>query len=386
MKKCMSFFTTLERFFPYLASGLSILGCVTFLQFYLTETSDQFASDFFTQNLNAISNGDSYQVAKQLNSLSASVQWVCILAEREGKLFYRRVDLGNCESGFWRQSISVPRSASSPIKIAFTLTLPRPLKWAFYGFMTLQLTLLWSLFLSGRKAAARDERRKSESEHMLFRFAEQVAHDIRGPVTALNFIAATFEADDQKAKLIKSVALRINNLAAHMLPTSRSVEGLTKALNSTVTSTGIVTLLQQLLNEKRCGLANAITLTLEDFIELEVTVRGSASDVQRMFSNIIDNAVEATDEGLILISLRAHESTITVSVSDTGKGIAAHILPKLFIEGATFGKSRGNGLGLSWAKREMERLNGTIHVSSELGRGTTITCSFSLAKNRNYST
>jgi len=64
-----------------------------------------------------------------------------------------------------------------------------------------------------------------------------------------------------------------------------------------------------------------------------------------------------------------------VAVADTGCGIPADRLPKIFDDFVTT-KRRGLGLGLAISKKIVEQLGGTIAVASEVGRGTTFTLEF----------
>jgi len=68
---------------------------------------------------------------------------------------------------------------------------------------------------------------------------------------------------------------------------------------------------------------------------------------------------------------------ISIKITDTGKGIPAHILPQLMQEGKTFGKEKseksGSGLGLYHAKKTMQGWGGDVTIASEEGKGTTVT-------------
>jgi signal transduction histidine kinase len=115
--------------------------------------------------------------------------------------------------------------------------------------------------------------------------------------------------------------------------------------------------------------------------ELPRTAPGMINDPQRfkeIASNLLQNAVKYTDQGLIIVWL--HDSkvpdTIVLEVSDTGVGIPTNALSNVFdpfiqVHKTSTEHSRGGiGLGLSIVKKHIEQMNGRISVESELGKGS----------------
>ncbi len=107
--------------------------------------------------------------------------------------------------------------------------------------------------------------------------------------------------------------------------------------------------------------------------------------VNRILVNLLGNAVKFTEEGGVRLTLIEQADEIILRVSDTGKGIAPEFLPHIFDEfrQESTGLSReheGNGLGLAITRRLTERMDGTIEVESEQGRGTTFTVRFNPAR------
>jgi len=97
----------------------------------------------------------------------------------------------------------------------------------------------------------------------------------------------------------------------------------------------------------------------------------------RAISNLVDNAVHFTpDEGRITISLATSPQGAEIVVTDTGCGIAAEHLPRVFDRFYRVDPSRsteGTGLGLALVKTIADLHGGTVAVASEVGRGTSIT-------------
>jgi signal transduction histidine kinase len=95
--------------------------------------------------------------------------------------------------------------------------------------------------------------------------------------------------------------------------------------------------------------------------------------VERVFSNLISNALKFTpEEGTITVSLRATGESLEGSVADTGEGIPADCLTKIFdkfqqVQGQHKG---GTGLGLTICRHIVEAHTGKIWVESEIGKGS----------------
>jgi two-component system NtrC family sensor kinase len=102
-------------------------------------------------------------------------------------------------------------------------------------------------------------------------------------------------------------------------------------------------------------------------------VKSAKGQLQQVFLNIINNAVDAVEEGgLIKVSTRTKDSTIQVVISDNGSGIPKDKLKHIFEPFyTTKEKGKGTGLGLSISYGIIQRLGGTIHVESEINKGTT---------------
>lgn len=97
--------------------------------------------------------------------------------------------------------------------------------------------------------------------------------------------------------------------------------------------------------------------------------------LNQVFMNILVNAVQAmAGKGAITITTHHADGHAVIAFEDTGRGIRAEDLPRIFSPGfTTKGVGVGTGLGLSIAYRIMEKHGGSIECQSEVGRGTTFT-------------
>ncbi len=105
-----------------------------------------------------------------------------------------------------------------------------------------------------------------------------------------------------------------------------------------------------------------------------------------MIDNLLDNAVKFTPQGRkILIKARDEAENVHLIVSDSGIGIPADIIPKLFarfyqVDASTVRKYGGTGIGLYITKNIIDAFGGKIWIESEVGKGTTVHILLPIAK------
>ena len=100
-------------------------------------------------------------------------------------------------------------------------------------------------------------------------------------------------------------------------------------------------------------------------------IKGSTQQLETIFKNLIENSLEAMEEGRVRISTRKKRKTVEIVVEDEGKGIDEKTIEIIF---EPFSSSKENhlGLGLFIVKNIVDSYNGKIEVSSKQGRGTSV--------------
>jgi signal transduction histidine kinase len=122
-------------------------------------------------------------------------------------------------------------------------------------------------------------------------------------------------------------------------------------------------------------LAEAKGLSLRvDADEVELLTDGNK--VRQILLNLLSNAVKFSDTGEIVIRSRLDGDSVEVSVADTGIGVAAENLERIFdpfwqVEQRSTRTVGGTGLGLSVSRTLARLVGGDIRVESELGKGST---------------
>ncbi len=111
----------------------------------------------------------------------------------------------------------------------------------------------------------------------------------------------------------------------------------------------------------------------------DLVVHGDRDAIHQVLANLIDNAVRYTPPGgRVTISAGVGDGRLSIEVADTGIGIPAEDLPRIFerfyrVDRARSKASGGTGLGLSIVKHLTELMGGTVSVTSEVGKGSTVT-------------
>ncbi len=235
-----------------------------------------------------------------------------------------------------------------------------------------------------REAEQKREEAIVESEHTgklasIGRLAAGVAHEINNPLAIIN----------EKAGLMKDI-LQMSGDFPNKENFLAQIKGISDSLNRCRTIThrllGFarrmdVTPIEMDINEsikevlgfvEREMLYRNVRLemALGDKVPLVLTDKGQ---IQQVFLNIINNAIDAVnDGGLISIGTQLKDQdTVRITIQDNGSGISRDVLKHVFEPFyTTKEKGKGTGLGLSISYGIITRLGGTITVDSEVGKGT----------------
>lgn len=198
-------------------------------------------------------------------------------------------------------------------------------------------------------------------------FAKQVIHDIKSPVGVLGIVIAKAELNNDLKELADLAFERMHNLVKNLRFESLSPnEVLTVKLAETI---------NKIIREKTIEYSD-IAAHFEFKCEHEVTVTANAYDLSRILSNVINNAIEASQKNpMIKVSIHESRNEIELHVTDSGKGIPADILSSIGRFGFSFGKKdsvQSSGLGLYSAKKTMRSWGGDIKIRSQQNAGTTV--------------
>jgi PAS domain S-box-containing protein len=234
------------------------------------------------------------------------------------------------------------------------------------------------------------ERKRAEADHLelalsreraelLKEFVNTVSHDLKTPLTIIKTSLYLLEKSDEPERrksrmdIIKEQIEHLSLLIQDILTISRLdtfPDLVLQAIEIDVLLSPLQAQFQDVVKERR------LTLKLDLAPNLR-QIWGSAPDLQRVFVNLVENALHYTlSDGVVTVHTFEASGSVGVEVCDSGIGIGEADLPHIFepfyrSSQARTVNSRGTGLGLAIVKKIVEQHHGKIDVNSVIGQGTT---------------
>ncbi len=212
-------------------------------------------------------------------------------------------------------------------------------------------------------------------------FVANASHELKTPVAALRALAETLESalpeDPETAHgfvvRIGREAERLDALVRDLLDLSRVERGALAA--EPVDLVGLV----KEVAESHADRAEERRIRLRTELTPGSSVRGDRAQLGLLLSNLVDNALRYTGaRGTVRIRLDSIDDKVILQVADTGKGIPASELPRIFerfyrVDKARARRTGGTGLGLAIVRHVAESHGGTVTVESKVGKGSSFT-------------
>jgi signal transduction histidine kinase len=220
--------------------------------------------------------------------------------------------------------------------------------------------------------------RLTEQDKLKDEFINIAAHELRTPVLPIILsaegLAEDIGTENSKIEIILRNAKRINKLTNDILDVSRIKSNTFRLQKEKINikrmiEESIQDVLVKMAENKKPNLKILFEPKLPEGKDELVGDRGRLGQV---FSNLLDNAVNFTDQGAITVTLKQgkHRGFVEVRVADTGKGIDPAVKPKLFEKFVTKSdNAKGTGLGLYLCRAIIEAHGGRIWAEDNNPKG-----------------
>ena len=225
-----------------------------------------------------------------------------------------------------------------------------------------------------------EERQRLDRLALLGEMTAVIAHELRNPLASISsgvqFLiqqAQPHEPSYEALALILRESTRLNQLLEDILEVSRTPR-------IQLTAHAVTDILDEVLSRWSQTAALHRVRIVKDYAPNTPAVQCDPLRIEQAFSNLIMNAIQAMTEGGVL-SVRTRVETLAgsrngsanalvIEIADTGTGIPAAVVPKLFTPFFTT-KGKGTGLGLTITQRIINEHGGEVTVASAEGQGTT---------------
>ena len=210
--------------------------------------------------------------------------------------------------------------------------------------------------------------------------SDNIAHDLRSPIARIRGVAEVTLTSGKTVTEYESMAAstieecdRLLDMINTMLMISKTESGVNSFSGKDVDLTSVVRQAYELFEPTAEDKSVAFHCDVQDGIHLT----GDTPMIQRMLSNLLDNAIKYTPSGgKVSITMPEHQEQVVMLVQDTGIGISNQDLPRIFERFFRCDQSRsqeGIGLGLSLARAIARAHGGDITVVSMPNQGSTFT-------------
>ncbi len=230
----------------------------------------------------------------------------------------------------------------------------------------------------------RDTTEQRALDQMKSEFIALASHQLRTPLTGLRWYTSTLSEgqagplNPQQQELVSNIETCTQQMVAlvnDLLNVARLDQGTLKLNLAPVSLVELVPEVVKTLEAKATRFN--VSVLLDESIASSPLVRADKALLTEVLLNVVDNAIKYTPErGTVKLLARQEDKNLVLSVSDTGVGIPATEMRKLFQKFSRIGnplssRERGSGLGLYFAKGILEKHGGRLWVESSEGKGST---------------
>jgi len=209
-------------------------------------------------------------------------------------------------------------------------------------------------------------------------FVSNISHELRTPLTAMKGFLETFEEEEEIKNVhyldvVKRHMDRMMHIVNDLLVLSELEDNKFEIVFEDISLNELTENILKIFDVRIKEKALTLQFNVKGVIPY---IKGDPFKLEQMIINLLDNAIKYTEKGGITISIEFQAPNVVMSIEDTGIGIPAEHLSRIFERFYVVDKSRskrlgGTGLGLSIVKHIVLLHNGYIEAKSIQGKGTT---------------
>ena len=219
------------------------------------------------------------------------------------------------------------------------------------------------------------------SENKRSQFVSDASHELKTPLASIKLLSDSILQNNMDMDTVKEFVNDIGNEAERLTRMSAKLLSLSRIESQQDGDCEIMYMAPTIDRVMRMlsAIANSNNVVIIKEIQQDSPVLILEDDLYEILFNLVENGIKYNvPGGTLTITLLRDGDNALIQVSDTGMGVPKDAIPHLFerfyrVDKARARKSGGSGLGLSIVRNMIERNNGSIHVKSELGKGTTFT-------------
>jgi two-component system sensor histidine kinase HydH len=259
--------------------------------------------------------------------------------------------------------------------------LERGTEFAVFAF--LMLGVIGLAIVRELRGASAVERERLRRLATLGRFSEQLAHDLRNPLSALKGAVQFLATERAQGRPLEAHGEFLELMAEQVARLERVVADYQRMakVEPVLASGSLNDVVREVLGMQRFAAVPGVTLQAELAAELPPATMDKDL-VATTLENVLRNAYEAMpDGGTVTVRTElvpGDSGGVAVSVEDEGHGMDARVLDRASEEFFTT-KTSGSGLGLSFAERVAQAHGGTLSLTSRVGKGTVVRLSLPAA-------
>jgi len=209
-----------------------------------------------------------------------------------------------------------------------------------------------------------------EERHALFgRIASGLAHDLKHPFQAIQNVSRLMETMHDDVEFQKTFRRTVEREFAKISVFLQNLHNLTHEVPYQPMALSLKSMIKDVWETFKIEAEQNKVEAVLDLPAADVRVLADRISLNRVFSNLISNAIQAMPDGGTLHVKVSNGHEAVVEVKDSGVGIPPERIPTLFDDFVTT-KRRGLGLGLAIVRKIVQQHGGRIAVSSRIGEGT----------------